>query len=340
LLEYDARFPEQKTTLINEMLAIFDKLYDLKTTGGPMFENYMRNSLLLIMDNPNDGSTLLDAPRVLADENYRAEKLKTCTNPIVVNFWKNEAEKAGGEASLENIVPYITSKLTQFTANDILRPIVGQQKSSFNFREVMDNQKILLVSLPKGVLGDMNAQLLGMIITGKLQVAAFSRLRTADGTRQMLETERKPFYLYVDEFQNFTSKTFATILSEARKFALSLNITNQYLDQLDEDTRSAIFGNVGTLLTWIIGADDAEVFQKQFSDLTVDDFVNTEKFNFYIRMLIDGQLSEPFNAVSMPPDPQEDAALGEKIRELSRLKFGKEREFIENDIRQRYAGLL
>src|SRR5690606_3407479 len=137
----------------------------------------------------------------------------------------------GGDAALENIVPYITSKLTQFTSNDIMRPLIGQQNSAFNFRKIMDEKKILLVTLPKGLLGDINSQLLGMIISGKIQIAAFSR-------QNVPESQRIPFYLYVDEFQNFTSKTFATILSEARKYQLSLNITNQYVEQLDEDTRN------------------------------------------------------------------------------------------------------
>lgn len=333
LLEYDARYPEQKTMVINEMLSIFDKLYDLKTTGGPMFEQYMRNAMLLVMDHPESGSTLMEISKVLADEEFRKMKLSHSTNQVVIDFWTKEAEKAGGEAALANMVPYITSKLTQFTSNDIMRPIIGQQKSAFNFREVMDSRKILLVTLPKGLLGDLNAQLLGMIISGKIQIAAFSR-------QNQPEAERTPFYLYVDEFQNFTSKTFATILSEARKYQLSLNITNQYIAQLDEDTRDAIFGNVGTLLTWRIGAQDAEFLTKEFDPLQIDDFVNTDKFNFYIHLLIEGAPSRPFNAVSYPPDPHENVAIGNAIRQLSRLKFGRDRELVESEIRLRSRSVL
>lgn len=333
LMEYDPAFPEQKTMVINEMISIFDKLYDLKATGGPMFEQYMRNAMLLVMDDPDTGSTLLEIPKVLADGEYRKMKLSKSRNQVVIDFWTKEAEKAGGEAALANMVPYITSKLTQFTSNDIMRPIIAQQKSAFNFRELMDNRKILLVNLPKGLLGEMNAKLLGMIISGKIQIAAFSRQNQAEDTRV-------PFYLYVDEFQNFTSKTFATILSEARKYRLSLNITHQFIAQLDEETRDAVFGNVGTLLTWIIGAQDAELLKKEFDGLDIDDFVNTEKFNFYVRLLINGQTSKPFNAVSYPPDSAENVQIGDAIRQLSRLKYGRDRELVEAEIRLRARGVL
>ena len=333
LMEYDARYPEQKSMVINEMLSVFDKLYDLKTTGGPMFEQYMRNAMLLVMDDPASGNTLMEIPKVLADESFRRMKLSKSTNQVVIDFWTKEAEKAGGEAALANMVPYITSKLTQFTANDIMRPIIGQQKSAFNFREIMDEKKILLVTLPKGLLGDMNSKLLGMIISGKIQIAAFSR-------QNQPESERTPFYLYVDEFQNFTSKTFATILSEARKYQLSLNITNQYIEQLDEETRNAVIGNVGTMIVWRVGAADAEFLQKEFDPLGVDDMVNTEKYNFYIKELIDGSPTRPFNAAAYPPDPNENAQMGEAIRQLSRLKYGRDRELVEAEIRLRSRSML
>jgi hypothetical protein len=328
LLEYDPRFPEQKTMVINEMISIFDKLYDLKQTGGPIFEQYMRNAMLLVMDDPKSGSTLMEIPKVLADPEFRKLKLSKTQNQVVHDFWVKEAEKAGGEAALANIVPYVTSKLTQFTSNDIMRPIIGQQNSAFNFREVMDRRKILLVSLPKGLLGEMNAMLLGMIISGKIQIAAFSRQNIA-------ESERVPFYMYVDEFQNFTSKTFATILSEARKYRLALNITNQYIEQLDEQVRSAIFGNVGTVLTWRVGPTDAEFLAKQFEPLLPDDLINTEKYNYYLKLLIDNAPSRPFNAAAYGPDPHENIQVGEAIRQLSRLKYGRDREVIEAEIRSR-----
>ncbi|MBU6389388.1 type IV secretion system DNA-binding domain-containing protein [Patescibacteria group bacterium] len=333
LLEYDARFPEQKSMVINEMMSIFDKLYDLKQTGGPIFEQYMRNAMLLVMDDPESGSTLMEIPKVLSDPDYRRMKLSRTNNQVVIDFWVKEAEKAGGEAALANVVPYVTSKLTSFTSNDLMRPIIGQQKSAFNFREAMDSRKILLVSLPKGLLGEINSRLLGMIISGKIQISAFSR-------QNQPEAERIPFYLYVDEFQNFTSKTFATILSEARKYQLSLNITNQYIEQLDEETRNAVIGNVGTILAWRVGASDAEFLKKEFDPLGIDDLVNTEKFNFYIKLLVDGTPSQPFNVTAYPPDPHENAQIGEAIRQLSRLKYGRDRELVEAEIRLRSKSML
>jgi hypothetical protein len=333
LLEYDPQFPEQKTMVINEMISIFDKLYDLKATGGPIFEQYMRNAMLLIMDDPASGSTLMEIPRVLADPDFRKLKLSKCTNQTVIDFWVNEAEKAGGEAALANIVPYITSKLTQFTSNDIMRPIIGQQNSSFTFRQAMDEKKIILVSLPKGLLGELNAQLLGMIISGKIQIAAFSR-------QNQTEDERIPFFLYVDEFQNFTSKTFATILSEARKYKLSLNITHQYIEQLDDATRSAVVGNVGTMVAWRIGVSDAEFLQKELAPVSVDDMVSSEKFTFYLRMLIDGAPTQPFNVHSYPPDPHDSAQIGAIVRERSRFAYGHDRAAVEESIRQRTANMV
>lgn len=333
LLEFDPKYPEQKTMVINEVISIFDKLYDLKATGGPIFEQYMRNAMLLVMDDPQSGSTLMEIPKVLADAEFRKMKLSRCSNQLVKDFWINEAEKAGGEAALANMVPYITSKLTQFTSNDIMRPIIGQQTSAFNFRDAMDSRKIVLVTLSKGLLGDMNAMLLGMIISGKIQLAAFSRQNIA-------ENQRVPFYFYVDEFQNFTSKTFATILSEARKYALALNITNQYIDQLDEDTCSAVMGNVGTMLAWRIGSKDAEFLKSEFDPVSVDDMVNTDKYNFYIRLNIDGATSRPFNAAAYPPEGGDNEQIALAVKQLSRIKYGRDRDLIEEEIRQRAKSML
>lgn len=328
LLEYDPAVPDQKAQVINELISIFDKLYDLRQTGGPMFEQYMRNAALLIMDDPSTGSTLLEIPRVLADAEFRKQKLLRCQDLSVVHFWQNEAEKAGGEAALANIVPYITSKLSQFTSSEIMRAIIGQQESAFNFRKIMDERKILIVSLPKGLLGETSAALLGMIISGKIQIAAFSR-------QNQPESERVPFYLYVDEFQNFTSKTFATILSEARKYALSLNVTHQYIDQLDEETRNAVFGNVGTIISWRIGAKDAEFMQKIMEPLKEADLIGVEKFNYYVRLLVDSAPTKPFNVTTYPPDPHENVKVAEAVRQLSRLKYGRDRAEIDASIRLR-----
>lgn len=334
LLEFDPRYPEQKSFVINEMIGIFDKLYDLKATGGPMFEQYMRNAMLLIMDDPESGSTLMEIPKVLADENFRRMKLSRCKNKPVVDFWHNEAEKAGGEAALANIVPYITSKLTSFISNDMMRPIIGQQHSSFNFRDLMDNQKILLVELSKGVVGEMNAYLLGMIIVGKILMASLSR---AD----MRAEDRKDFYLYIDEFQNFTTNSVCQILSEARKYGLNLIIAHQYIGQLskgsDTAIKDAVFGNVGTMLSFKIGSEDAEFLVKEFSPVFNEfDLINIDKGAACLKLLVDNSATRPFSIKTIWP------ILGvarqemiSKIKTLSRLKFGQDRRLVELEINRR-----
>lgn len=337
LLEFDPRFPEQKTFVINEMMKIMDKLYDLRSTGGPMFEQYMRNAMLLIMEDPESGSTLMEIPKVLADEDFRRFKLSKCKNPTVYDFWTKEAQKAGGEASLANMVPYITSKLNQFVSNDIMRPIIGQQESAFNFRKVMDEKKILLVNLSKGKLGDLNAYLLGMIMVGKILMAALSRTDTA-------QEDRHDFYLYIDEFQNFITDSIATILSEARKYRLNLIIAHQYIGQLvnnnDTKIRDAIFGNVGTMASFRIGAEDAEFLQKEYAPtFTAYDLVNIEARTAYIKLLINNTASKPFN-MTVYKYQERNRELGEAIRQLSRLKYGRHRAIIEEEIKARTAGIF
>lgn len=334
LLEYDPRYPEQKSFVINEMIGIFDKLYDLKQTGGPMFEQYMRNALLLIMEDPESGSTLMEIPKVLSDENFRRMKLSRCHNRTVVDFWKKEAEKAGGDAALANIVPYITSKLTSFISNDMMRPIIGQQHSSFNFRDLMDKQRILLIDLPKGIVGEMNAYLLGMIVVGKILMAALSRT-------DMPAEQRKDFYLYIDEFQNFTTNSICQILSEARKYALNLVIAHQYIGQLSKNNnteiKDAVFGNVGTMITFKIGTEDAEFLVKEFSPVfNAYDLINIDKGTAYIKLLVDNSPSRPFSMKTIWPllGVRREGISG-KIRSLSRLKFGQDRTIVEAEIIRR-----
>ncbi len=329
MLEYDRRYPEQKTFVVNEMMSIFNKLFDMKTAGGPMFEQYFRNAVMLVIEDPDTGSTLLDVSRVLADKAYRQLKISRCKNPIVVQFWKEIAEKAGGEASLSNIVPYITSKFDIFLSNEIMRPIVSQEESSFNFREIMDNKKILLVNLAKGRLGDINANLIGLILVGKILMASLSR---ADS----LHLNPPPFYLYIDEFQNVTTDSIATILSEARKYKLSLNVAHQYIAQLDEKIRDAVFGNIGSIACYRIGADDAEFMEKQFSpEFTAKDIMNIENRHAYLKMLVNGKPVKPFDIRAMPP-PQGNKSIVDKLKELSYLKFGRDREDVEGEVLAKY----
>jgi hypothetical protein len=328
LLEYDSRYPEQKTFVINEMIKIFDKLYDLSKTGGPMFEQYMRNAMLLIMDDPESGSTLIEISKVLSDSDFRKYKLSKCKNVIVRDFWQKEAEKAGGEAALANMVPYITSKLTQFITNDTMRPIIGQQKSSLNFREIMDNRKILLVNLSKGKIGETNAYLLGMVLVGKILISSLSRT-------DIPQEERKDFYLFIDEFQNFTTDSISTILSEARKYRLCLTLAHQFLGQLPEDIQKSVFGNVGTICSFRVGPSDAEFLAKQYAPIFDEqDLINIDNYNLYIKLMIGGMISQGFNMQTYAPT-RGDRGMAENLKQLSALKYGRDRNVLEQEILHR-----
>ncbi len=332
MLEYDERYPEQKTFVVGEMLKVFDKLYDLKATGGPMFEQYMRNAMILVMDDPASGSTLMEIPRVLADEEFRAYKLSKCKTQVVKDFWEKEAQKAGGEASLANMVPYITSKLTPFIANDVMRPIISQQQSAFNVRQAMDENKILLINLSKGKIGDLNAELLGLVLVSKIQMAALSR---AD----MAESARKDFMLYIDEFQNFVTDSVATILSEARKYKLDLVIAHQYIGQLVKNNntliKDAVFGNVGTMLVSRIGPEDVETFEKIFAPtFNGFDLMNSDKLTWYCKMIVDNSQATPFT-LNFHFAPRGNRERMEQMKQLSRLRYGRDRELVEAELQER-----
>lgn len=335
MLEFNPEFPQQKELAISEMLKIFDRLFDLKATGGPMFEYYMRNALHLIMDDPESGSTLMEIPKVLADEQFRKYKLSKCKNQQVKDFWIKEAQKAGGESSLANMVPYIASKLAPFISNEFMRPIIGQQKSAFNIREAMDGQKIVLLDLAKGKIGDLNAYLLGMVFVGKILNAALER-------GDMNPNDRKDFYLYIDEFQNFLTDSISSILSEARKYGLNLIIAHQFIGQLEKmkEIRDAIFGNVGSMFAFRIGPEDAEFIEKEFQPVfTPYDLINVEAFACNAKILIDNTASRPFTIKPVMPKPDQDAELSEMIRELSRYKYGRKRQLVEAEIKERSMSL-
>jgi len=330
MLDYDPRFPEAKTFVVNELIEIFEKLYNLKALGfgGPIFEQYMRNALLLVMEDPESGSTLVEIPKVLADQEFRKYKLSKCKNIVVKNFWEQEAEKAGGEAALANMVPYITSKMNIFIANDLVRPIISQQNSSFNLRQIMDEGKILIVNLSKGKLGDLNSYLLGMIVVGKILIATFSR---AD----LPEEKRKDFYLYIDEFHNVTTQTITAALAEARKYRLSMIFGHQFIGQLDEETRKAIFGNVGSMMAFRVGPDDAKYLITQFGPVfDEEDLVNIDNYNAALRLLIKGETSKPFNVLTYPPS-KGNPEFTRLIKEYSRVKYGRDRAKVEEELYQR-----
>lgn len=329
MIEYNLDRPEEKTFIVNELINIFDKLYDLKVTGGPLFEQYMRNALLLLMeDAKNEQLTLMEIPRVFTDSDFRERKLKRIQNPAVETFWAKEAVRAGGDWALSNITPYITSKFNTFIANEYMRVIIGQRKSSINFRQIMDEGRILLVNLSKGKIGELNANLLGMIIVGKILAAAFSRV-------DVPEEKRKDFNLFIDEFQNFTTDSIAIILSEARKYRLNLSVAHQFIAQLREEIRDAVFGNVGSIISFRVGIQDAEFLVKQFEPhLTVDDLTSIDNFNSYVRLLIRGSTTKPFNIRTyLAPAPDLSRAL--YVESVSAKKHGRPREEIEEDIRKR-----
>ena len=330
MLEFDVAKPEQKTFVVNELFSIFQKLYkDTPESMGPMFEQYFRNATLLALEDPDSGSTLFDIAKVLANRQYRNYKLSKASNPVVVQFWREIATKAGGEASLENIVPYIVSKFDVFTANDYIRPIIGQQRSAFNFRQVLDTKKILLVNLSKGKIGDINAHLLGMIFVGKILMAALSRV---DDVSKTLPT----FYLHMDEFQNVSTNSISIILSEARKYKLSLTLAHQFLAQLDPTIKDAVFGNVGSIAAFRVGVDDAELLAKQFApDCGANDLQTLKNRHAYLRLLHQGAPLKPFSMETIT-SVQTSIDRIEQLKRYSMSKYGVGRAEVEAHIKAQY----
>ena len=328
---------EEKDTAVQEMISIFYKLVTDPAMLGPMFEHNMRNAMLTLMADNEYPGTITDIPRIFTDTQFQKYKVSKLNDHVVRAFWEKEMAKTSDFHKSE-MLGYLISKVGRFTENAMIRNIVGQSKSSFNFREVMDSGKILLLNLAKGKTGEINAKLLGLMIVSKLQMAALGR---AD----MPEEQRRDFYLYVDEFQNFITDSFATILSEARKYRLDLIIAHQYLGQLESSAgsqgagtnslRDAVFGNAGTEVCYRIGVEDAQVMAKEFAPTVSEyDLVNIDRYNAYLKLMIKGTASKPFNmAVPKLPDtasPERAAA----IRQLSRLKYGRPRAEVEAELQE------
>lgn len=331
MLEYDPKYPEQKTFVVNEMMGIFNKLFDMKVGGGAMFEQYFRNSAFLVMEDPESGSTLLEITRVLADKEFRDMKLAKCKNPIIKQFWIS-AEQTTGDQSLANFVPYISSKFDNFISNDIMRPVVLQQNSVFNFRKIMDEKKILLVNLSKGRLGDINANLIGLVLVGKIQMAALSRV-------DMFGKPMNDFYLYIDEFQNVTTDSISSILSEARKYRLSLNIAHQYITQLEDNIKNAVFGNVGSMAVFRVGTEDATFLEPKFKPIfTAQDITKLDNYNAYMSMLVKGQPTKPFNLATIAPE-KGNPEIVDSLKELSYVKYGRDRAEVESEIMARFSSM-
>jgi TraM recognition site of TraD and TraG len=328
MLEYDFDKPEQKSLVIDELMGIFNQLFD-KSNGGAMFEQYFKNSAMLVMGHPESGCTMLEITRVLAEKSFRELKLSHCTNPIVRQFWEN-ATKTKGEQSLENFVPYISSKFDPLLSNEFMRPVVLQEKSAFDVRDIMDNKKILLVNLSKGLLGDLNTNLIGLILVGKIQRAAMSR--ASDPGKKF-----PVFYLYIDEFQNFVTPSISSILSEARKYGLSLNVAHQYISQLDEKIKGAILGNVGSMQIFRISPEDANQLEPRFKPtFTAEDIIKLDNREAYMSLLINGQPSSPFNMRTLDW-PKQNKDIVSHIKEMCGLRYGRDRAEVEDEIFAKFA---
>ena len=326
----EAKDESVKDFAVQEMISIFYKLFPPEMIG-PMFEHDMRNVMLTLMADPENPGTIAEIPRMFTDESFAKEWVAKLKDPVVKSYWENEVAKTSDFHKSEKL-GYLVSKVGRFVENEMMRNIIGQTHSSFDFRDIMDKQKILLVNLSKGKTGEVNANLLGLIIVSKLQMAALGR---AD----MPESERKDFYLYIDEFQNFITDSIATILSEARKYRLDLIIAHQYIGQLvkDNDTKikEAVFGNVGTMLVSRIGPEDVETLEKVYApDFNGNDLINSDKVTWYAKMIIDNAQAKPFT-LNFTMAPQGDRELAEAVKELSRLKYGRDRALVEEEILER-----
>ncbi|MFA5270501.1 MAG: TraM recognition domain-containing protein [Patescibacteria group bacterium] len=321
-----------KDMVVAEMISIFYKLFDPTGSNqviGPMFEHYMRNAMLALLADDETGATLIEIPRMFTDKEFREYKLSKITDPAVRQFWVQEYPQSQRGQQSADMLSYVISKIGRFLSNEMMRNIVGQSRSAFDIRKVMDEGKILLVNLAKGLTGDINSNLLGFILVSKIQMAALSR---AD----VPENERKDFYLYIDEFQNVTTDSIATILSEARKYHLNLVVAHQFVAQLEEKIRDAVLGNVGTMVSFRIGAPDTEVIGKEFAPgVSENDLVNIENRNAYIKLMVDGAATKPFNLTALSPMGTPNPKVMDALKKLSRLKYGRDRRIVDAEIRER-----
>ena len=316
--------PHKRHLVSSGLMSTFKKIWE--DAWSARMEYILTNTLLALLEAP--GSTLLGVNRMLSDKEYRKEIIAQVQDPSVKAFWVKEfanyTERMAAEA-----VPAIQNKVGQFTANPLIRNMIGQPQSSFNFREAMDKHKILIINLSKGKIGDENMKLLGGLLVTKIYLAAMSRADVPDRVMKMLPN----FYLYVDEFQNFANASFADILSEARKYKLNLTIAHQYIEQMDEIVRPAVFGNVGTMVAFRVGATDAEELEKEFAPVFVlEDLVNLGFAQIYLKLMIDGLSSQPFSATTLPPIPHPDVSYVNDIITASREQFSRPRAEVEVEI--------
>lgn len=328
MFEYDNE--DQKDFLIQEAINMLEKLYDPNNQGiiGPRYHHLFRNAALAIMADP-EGGTFIDIPKLFRDPEYVKQKLQHVTDPNVLEFWQKEMPQSQRSNEFGEVVSWFVSKFGAFLSNHMMRNIIGQTKSSLNLREIMDNKKILIVNLSKGRTGDLNSKLLGMIFVMKFQAAAMSR-------STIPEDERVDFCLYVDEFQNFSTESFATIMSEARKYRLNLIVANQFTTQLSEEIRDAVFGNMGTIVAYRIGQNDVEALTRYFQPLfDGDDLLRVPNFNAVVRTLISGVPTQPFSMAALPPLGKPDPKLFDALKQLSAAKHARPRAVVDAEITER-----
>jgi hypothetical protein len=332
----EADTEEQRHFVVSSVIGLMYKLYDPHRTGiiGPRFEHSIRNAMLTIMYRK--GTTFIELVRALTDEKFVQQLLPLVKDPIVKRYWTDQIAQTSDFHKSE-VLDYIVSKFGRFVTNKTMRNIIGQPESSFNFRTAMDEKKIILCNLSKGILGEEDAKFLGLILVPKVLTAAMSR-------QDIPMEQREDFFLYVDEFQNYATEDFAVILSEARKYRLNLIVANQYIGQIDEEIKNAVFGNVGTMVSFRVGVTDANFLQHEFAPVFTDnDLANIEKFHVYIKTIVG---NEPIPAFSMSlykdmaaQEARMNPKLAEMIKELSRLKYGKDKTVIEEEMSHRIEGL-
>jgi hypothetical protein len=330
---FEFQTPDQKDFIIQEVLNMLYKLYDPQHQGimGPRYEHLFRNAALTVMADP-EGGTFIDIPKLFRDQQYVKQKLQYVTDQNVIEFWEKEMPQSQRSNEFGEVVSWFVSKFGAFVSNEMMRNIIGQKKSAFNLREVMDDGKVLLVNLSKGRLGQLNMQLLGMIFVMKFQAAAMSRANIKN------ENDRRDFSLYVDEFQNFSTDSFATIMSEARKYHLDLIVANQFTTQLTEEIRDAVFGNMGTIVSFRIGQIDVDALSRYFQP-TFDgnDLVRVPNHNAIIRTLVGGVPTQPFSMATLPPLGNPNYQLADALKQLSAAKYGRPRNSVEKEIFDRMA---
>ena len=317
---------EHRHLVASGIMSVFKRIW--VDAWSARMEYILNNALLALLEYPD--STLLEILRLFSDKEYRKKIVDNLQDPVIKGFWVNEFGKYTQRLETESLAS-IQNKVGQFVSNPLIRNIIGQPHSSINMRDIMDGQKIFIANLSKGRIGEDNSALLGAMLITRVQLAAMSRVDTA-------EKERADFFLSVDEFQNFATDSFASILSEARKYRLSLTLAHQYIDQLEDEVRSAVFGNVGTLISFRVGAGDAEFLEKEFMpEFTASDLVNLPKYHIYIRLMVDGVASNPFSAHTLPP-LEIDTSYKDIIIDNSRSKMGGDRESVEKFIAKGWLG--